>query len=205
MQGRGQVHVIELGGQQLVLRHFRRGGLLGRLRDDGYLWLGLQRTRSFREWHLLDHLHDAGLPVPRPGAARVLRRGALYRADIMTLRLPATTSLAQRLASAPLPERHWRALGATLARFHRAGAYHADLNAMNLLMDADERWYVIDWDKGRLRPERPGWQRANLRRLRRSLDGLAARQPGFGFGARDWQALLAGYESTPSGPRRNSE
>lgn len=199
MHGRGQVLVVELGGHELVLRRFRRGGLLGSLRGDTYVWTGLHRTRSFREWQLLHRLHAAGLPVPRPAAARVVRHGPFYRADIMTVRLPATTSLAQHLESGALGHSHWRHLGATLARFHDAGAYHADLNAMNLLLDADGQWYAIDWDKGRLMASRPGWQRANLRRLRRSLDRLTQRRPRFDFREQDWAALIEGYRRSGTG------
>lgn len=197
MGGRGQAYLLAWGDQQLVLRHFRRGGLLGRLRDDAYFWTGLWRTRAFAEWLLLQRLHEADLPVPRPAAARVLRRGPLlYRADIMTVALPRTLSLADRLAAAPLEPGHWQALGATLRRFHRAGACHADLNAMNLLLDTGHRWYVIDWDKGRLRTPRPGWQRANLRRLRRSLQRLGERRAQFHFQERGWARLLEGYHSS---------
>lgn len=197
MTGRGRVQVLALAGHQLVLRHFRRGGILGRLRDDTYLWTGLQRTRAFREWHLLQTLHDRGLPVPRPAAARVLRHGPLYRADLMTLRLPGIQSLAQRLESADLPATRFQAIGATLRRFHRAGAFHADLNAMNILLDQADGCHVIDWDKGRLRRPRARWQQANLRRLHRSLEGLARHRAQFHFRESDWQALLAGYQQPP--------
>ncbi|MBA1149603.1 3-deoxy-D-manno-octulosonic acid kinase [Ectothiorhodospiraceae bacterium WFHF3C12] len=197
MSGRGQVQVLELNGLEVVLRHFRRGGLLGRLRDDTFVWTGLQRSRIFREWHLLRALHERGLPVPRPVAARVLRRGLLYRGDIMTLRLPGTESLAQRLKIASLPESQWRTIGATLRRFHEAGAYHADLNAMNILMDTAGGCHVIDWDKGQLRNPRPRWQHANLRRLRRSLERLRERDSRLHFGEADWDALMSGYRARP--------
>src|SRR5687768_10534560 len=44
---------VEHGSQFWVLRHYRRGGLIAKLSQDGYLWTGASRTRSFKEWRLL--------------------------------------------------------------------------------------------------------------------------------------------------------
>jgi 3-deoxy-D-manno-octulosonic acid kinase len=129
----------------------------------------------------------------------VLRAGLLYRADIMTVRLPATESLARRLRAAPLSRSVWTHMGATLRRFHQAGACHADLNAMNILLDEAGGCHVIDWDKGRLIPPRPRWQAANMQRLRRSLRRLGERGPPPHFREDDWAALRAGYEARGRG------
>src|SRR5262245_56935284 len=81
-RGRGTVHFIKTGGQGLVLRHYRRGGLVAKVSRDRYLWRGEIATRAFREWQLLYHLHRAGLPVPTPVAARYRRVGLMYTADL---------------------------------------------------------------------------------------------------------------------------
>ena len=47
-----------------VLRHYRRGGLIGKLIRDRYLWLGAERTRAFAEWRLLHTLRAQGFAVP---------------------------------------------------------------------------------------------------------------------------------------------
>ncbi|MCH7834210.1 MAG: 3-deoxy-D-manno-octulosonic acid kinase, partial [Proteobacteria bacterium] len=39
--------------RQFVLRHFLRGGLIGKLVRDAYVWTGEDTTRSFLEWRLL--------------------------------------------------------------------------------------------------------------------------------------------------------
>jgi len=194
MNGRAPVYVAKIGGQDVVLRHYRRGGILARVRKDGYLWTGLKRTRPFREWWLLRRLRDRGLPVPAPAAARVLRGGPLYRADIMTVRLPNMRTMADRLREAPLPPAEWRLLGITLRRFHLAGACHADLNAMNILMSDQAGPFLIDWDKGRLRSPQRAWQQRNLQRLRRSLDKLKAEHGVFHMDDAGWRMLLAGYD-----------
>ena len=192
-RGRGTTWFVRHEAGELALRHYRRGGLLGPWLGDRYLWLGRARSRAFREWHLLAVLHARGLPVPQPVAARVQRRGAIYTADLVTRRLPAAESLAERLAREALPRPAWDAIGACLARFHAAGAWHADLNAHNVLLDGT-RVFLLDFDRGRLR--QPGsWRLDNLARLKRSLDKLARTRPPLHFTAPDWAALLAGYEA----------
>ena len=164
--GRGTSLFVQAGSQQWVLRHYRRGGLIGRVIRDRYLWTGLERTRAFRELRLTAELHARGLPVPPPVAACVWRHGLSYRAALITVRLAGTRALAERLADADatLLER----VGASIARFHAAGLDHVDLNARNLLVDAADQVWLIDLDRCRLRP--PGaWQAANLDRLARSL------------------------------------
>lgn len=190
-RGRGETVFVGDGTYEYVLRHYRRGGLPGRLVSDRYLWLGLTRTRAWREWRLTAELYRRGLPVPRPVAARVEHGGLFYRADLITLRIPAAHSLAQALVEAALPAEHWQAIGACIRRFHDEGVHHADLNAHNILLTADSV-HLIDFDRGRLRA--PGnWQAGNLARLRRSLRKLYNESLDIAFGDADWQSLLAGY------------
>ncbi len=190
--GRGATLYTRLEGIPVVLRHYRRGGAARHLMADRYGWRGLRATRAWREIVLLARLERAGLPVPCPVAARIRRTGArapLYRADLLSERLPGTRTLAQSLATAALPESAWRELGATLARFHAAGVDHADLNAHNILLDAAGAVYLIDFDRGRLRRRGGRWRERNLSRLRRSLDKLAAEDRAFQFTDAGWSAL----------------
>jgi 3-deoxy-D-manno-octulosonic acid kinase len=77
-------------------------------------------------------------------------------------------SLADRLADEGA-EAPWAEAGRLIARCHRAGLDHADLNAHNLLFDDARRGWVIDLDRSRLRIPETGWRERNLARLRRSL------------------------------------
>lgn len=179
-------------GQQWVLRHYRRGGWAGWVTPDRYLWLGLARTRAYREFHLLAALHAEGLPVPRPVAARIVHNGPSYRQDLITERLPGTVPLCNVLGERALSGDDWLRLGACLARFRDAQVGHADLNAANILVDASGTFSLIDFDRA-LRPASPAFQAASLRRLRRSLDKWAGKRQPFHFTEADWTALLAGY------------
>lgn len=170
--GRQSAFVFRIDGRSFVLRHYWRGGLVGRVIDDTYLWTGLARSRPLREWRMTSKLAAAGLPVPQPVAARVVRQGLVYRGDFITIELPRTMTLADRLAQAPLSNETWLQITTSLARLHRYGAYHADLNARNVLLDHDDRVFVIDWDRGRLLPLHYDWQHSNMKRLIRSLEKL---------------------------------
>src|SRR6185312_24099 len=64
-----------------------------------------------------------------------------------------------------------------VGRFHRAGIWHADLNAHNVLV-SPAGLHLIDFDRGRQRAPAAGWRLANLRRLRRSLLKLGAAAAG---------------------------
>ena len=103
------------------------------------------------------------------------------------------------LREQPLSKAQWQAVGSLIARLHRAGAYHSDLNAHNLLLDGDDQIWVIDFDKCALREPGP-WQAEMLARLLRSLRKEAGLHSEFHWQEADWSALLAGYQA-PKAPR----
>ena len=196
--GRGGVAVIATPAGECVLRHYRRGGMVAALMGDRYLWTGADRTRSFAEFRLLQAMARLELPAPTVVAARYQRVGLHYRADLITRRIADTQTLAECLASNRLDAELAQEVGALVARFHRAGVWHADLNAHNVLV-AQAELYLIDFDRGRLRAPGQGWRLANLQRLRRSLFKLgAAAQGESAFEQTIWAPLMYGYERTLS-------
>lgn len=198
---RGTVRYIRHRGQDWVLRHYHRGGLVGRFIDDGFIWLGEERTRCFREWRLLDRLRHQGLPVPRPVAARYTRTGLAYRQDLVTVRLPGAEPLAVRLAREGGDEPLWTAVGELVGRFHAHGVWHADLTAHNLQVDRGDALWLLDFDRGRLRGPGSAWRRRNLARLRRSLEKVSRSSP-IGFGEAQWEWLMQGYRAAPAADLR---
>jgi 3-deoxy-D-manno-octulosonic acid kinase len=192
--GRGSAWFIASGKRQWALRHYRRGGFIARLSRDLYWWAGEQKVRAFAEWRLLEVLTQRDLPVPRPVAARYQRSGLGYRCDLITQRIVDAEPLSAKLVIHALPESLWRAAGAAIARLHRAGVDHADLNAHNILADAKGVISVIDFDRGRLR-EPGAWRLGNLRRLRRSLAKLARELPSDRCSDDTWGWLMAGYQA----------
>ncbi len=192
--GRGGTWLVGAPGAEWVLRHYRRGGAVGRWVADRYFWLGLERTRPFAEFRFTHRIRALGLPAPRPVAARVLRAGLAYTGDLITERIAGAQSVSALLEAAPLPVAGWRAIGRCIRRFHDHGVCHADLNAHNILIDRAERVFLIDFDRGSLRA--PGaWRAANLSRLKRSLAKICRELPPNRFTPADWTALQDAYDS----------
>jgi len=195
--GRGQTMFVGNVPRQFVLRHFVRGGLFGKVVRDSYAWKGEDATRSFAEWRMLDQMAENNLHVPRPAAARYCRRGPLYTADIITVRIPGVRSLSERLAEKAWGAEFWTSIGAAIFEFHDRGVYHADMNAYNIQIDDDGKVWMLDFDRGRLLP--PGaWQQKTLSRLHRSLEKVKALDPALNFRRLDWELLLEGYFSASS-------
>lgn len=188
--GRGAAWFVDAPFGRAVLRHYRRGGLAARLSRDQYLWRDAAHTRGFVELRLTRALLDAGLPVARPLAAHYQRQGRFYRAALLLQRLEHVQSLASLADAGHAP---WDATGALVARFHRAGLDHADLNAHNILFDAAGQGWLIDFDRGRLRRPGRAWREANLARLLRSLQKLRGSRSRAGVEA-DFARLRAAYD-----------
>ena len=192
--GRGNTLFVGNVPRQFVLRHFMRGGLIGKVVRDHYFWNGEENTRSFSEWRILAKMAEHDLRVPRPAAALYSRHGTFYTADIITVRIPGVRPLSEIIADAPQDTDFWASIGAAIHHFHEVGVYHADMNAYNLQIDQDGKLWMLDFDRGRLM--QPGsWQQKTLGRLHRSLQKIRTLDPGIQFGRPQWDALLEGYFS----------
>lgn len=191
--GRGVTLYVDAGHAHWVLRPYRRGGLFARLVRRWYLFTGRENTRCFREFRVLARLYAQGLPVPRPVAAWYERSGLVYRAALITVRVAQSDTLARVLKLEPLAPQSWLAIGRCLREFHDSNLCHADLNAHNILLDNEQRVYLIDMDRARFRSRGGRWQQANLARLRRSLNKVSVEEGAEFRGDSDWAALLAGY------------
>lgn len=199
--GRGATLFISHQGQEWVLRHYHRGGTVGRLLDDQFLWLGEDRTRCFREWRLLMALAELGLPAPRPLGACYRRRGLVYTADLITVRIPGVEPLSSRLARAGAPAEVWVRVGECIGRFHRARVWHADLTAHNLQINEADEIFLLDFDRGCFRGPGGRWRQSNLDRLHRSLTKVSGPEArgAIRFSSREWAWLLDGYHGQLGG------
>ena len=192
--GRGTTLFVQHEGQEWVLRHYHRGGLMRHFVRDHFLRTGFARSRCYREWQLLAAMQRDGLPAPEPVAARCCLRGFTYTADLITRRIPEVEPLSVRLGRSALPASGWQAVGVCVGRFHAAGYDHADLTAHNLQIAPSGDVYLLDFDRGRHRRPRRAWQRDNIDRLSRSFRKLVG-EGSITFSAENWDALLTGYAS----------
>jgi len=193
--GRGDTCFYDVGSSRWALRHYLRGGVIAKLLKDKYLGLRITRSRAWKEWSLLQQMADKGLPVPVPVAASVIKKGLFYQADLVTEYIHDTQTLADRLETAALEKDMWKDIGACIQRFHQHSVYHSDLNAKNILIDKENKVYLIDFDQCSFK-QASGWKRANLERLKRSLDKFVSKSRDFNFSEENWQQLMLGYQSS---------
>jgi len=177
-----------------VLRHYYRGGLVSKISDDSYFFNGLTKTRAYREISLLQYMVSIDLPVPKPIAARVIKKGFFYRADLLMEKLSGE-DLIHRLRKESLAETVWENIGQTIAGFHNHGIYHADLNAHNILVDGNDKVWLIDFDRCKKRAIQGQWQVNNINRLQRSFYKERGLNNVLQFHENDWQSLKKGYSS----------
>ncbi|EOX3437810.1 3-deoxy-D-manno-octulosonic acid kinase [Vibrio cholerae] len=191
--GRGTTWFIAMQQLEAALRHYRRGGLLGKLVSDHYWFQGWEKTRSYAEFHLLHHLREQGVNVPRPIAARAVKQGFCYQADLLSEKVASARDLVAILQEKPLDEEQYISIGQEIAKLHRAQVNHTDLNIHNILLDEDNTVWIIDFDKC-YQQKGDGWKEANLQRLLRSFR-KERHKVEIHWQESEWQCLLDGYLS----------
>lgn len=194
--GRGTTWFIRLEQTEAALRHYHRGGILGKVIRDHYLFTGLNATRSFAEYKLLSKLYQSGVNVPRPIAAKVLKRfWGFYQADIITERVQNACDLVTILQAKALDEKVYQRIGQEIAKMHATGINHTDLNIHNILVDNSERIWLIDFDKCyESQSNNNRWKDNNIARLYRSFVKEKGRF-NIQWNDADFNALLTGYHS----------
>ncbi|RUO35393.1 3-deoxy-D-manno-octulosonic acid kinase [Aliidiomarina sanyensis] len=192
-KGRNTAWFVRGDHTDMVLRHYYRGGLVGKILTDQFWLEPVEKSRAMREFALLQWMSDEGLPVPRPCAARFARDGVFYRADLLITMIPNSRDLFRIMTDdGPLSAARWQAVGKTVRQMHDKGVYHSDLNCHNIMLDNHDKVWLIDFDKCERRE--PGeWQQANCDRLLRSLRKELGKNPKFGWQDSDWAAFEAGY------------
>jgi len=203
LRGRGPLGELALEGGSFLVRPFRHGGLLR--------WLTGARfadpTRPFRELILSAELRAKGIDTPEVVAARAERCAPFgWRLELVTRRLLGVrdgAELLEALRGGELDAGRRRAavlaVGAAIARLHRHGFVHADLNPRNLLLECEPedgerpRVWIIDLDRSRFVQQLgEAERRANLRRLLRAVRRREQRGAPF-LGRSDYLRFLRGY------------
>ncbi|MGQ4275441.1 lipid IV(A) 3-deoxy-D-manno-octulosonic acid transferase [Pseudidiomarina sp. E22-M8] len=197
--GRSTAWFVADGEQGMLLRHYYRGGLVGKVNKDRFAREAIASSRAMAEFELLLKLREQQLPVPKPLAARYEKAPIWgYRADILVETIPQTEDLFKLVGQRPVTGQEWQQVGAVIRQFHDAGVYHSDLNCHNIMLGADGRVWLVDFDKCGFR-DAGEWQQVNMARLLRSFlkEAGKAKEAKRDFHwqeERDWPLLLAGYE-----------
>lgn len=201
-QGRGTTWFVQYNDNKTqqekhwVLRHYYRGGLIGKIIRDGYFFISQKNTRAAQEFSLLAHMQTLALPAPKPIAYCVTRYGLFYRADLLSTRIKNAQDLVAILSKQTIPDKLWKKIGTTIKSFHDNNIYHHDLNAHNILIDDQSNVFLIDFDRGEVRTSnQSSWQQSNMARLERSFLKELRKLPNFLWKKENWQLLLDGYKS----------
>lgn len=190
--GRAQAYFINTPVGEVVWRKYQRGGLPSKFIKRSYLWLGLKNTRAYKELLLTQQLYNLGLPVPQPLAARLVKTGLTYQADLITRKLANSQTLADYLTAAfavSQPDltainQQLSQVKATIRQFHAHGLNHTDLNPRNILVACktstsnklkDNCW-LIDFDNCSLEKPSSTIAQNNRKRLVRGLTKLLPEQ-----------------------------
>ncbi|MGE0142124.1 MAG: lipopolysaccharide kinase InaA family protein [Planctomycetota bacterium] len=154
--GRGSVVRARIGATDLVLRDYRRGGMLRHMLPDIFP----SPRRAFLELLVHAELQRRGVPVVRPIAALARRVPLGYRLRIATELFPGAKTLPRFCIDSPQSRgRAVRAAGAAVRKAFAAGLHHRDLHPDNVLVaslaDGSLDVRLIDFDRARLVADLP--------------------------------------------------
>jgi 3-deoxy-D-manno-octulosonic acid kinase len=200
--GRAPLSRLETPDGPVLVREYRKGGLLRALR--GRTFRG--PWRPLRELVLLRRLTALGVPVPEAVACVVLPGPLGWRGFLLTQEVEGAQDLLawlhDRPSDGPSEREVLREAGRSVRRLHDAGVAHADLHPKNLLLAPGGRVLLLDLDKafdggGRLDEEH---RLRNLVRLGRAME--KHRLKGLRAGRREALRFLEGYAGSREAARQ---
>ena len=168
--GRTSVTPAKLDGiGSVVIKHYRRGGLMRYFIKRRYLKFG--KTRSRREFELLDTVANLGINVPQPIA--YAHRGRLfYQAWLVTREIQQPLSLARlSLQDEKKTGEVMESAIKQVSSLIQNQILHVDLHPGNVVVDTAGKVYLLDFDKGKFyHGNRQKLQNRYLTRWQRAVD-----------------------------------
>ena len=150
--GRLSISRIRLEGiGAVVVKHYRRGGLLANLITQYYL--RTTKTRSQIEFEQMEHVRAKGVRAPKP-VAYAYHGTLVYKAWLVSKEIMHSQTMAE--LSRTEPNRVANAMAA-LNRQVRIlvdnRIMHADFHPGNILVDNEQKIHIIDFDKSTVCPD----------------------------------------------------
>jgi len=145
--GRTAATPVQLDGiGSVVIKHYRRGGLMRYFIKRRYLKCG--KTRAQREFELLDIIGNLGINVPQPIA--YAHRGRLfYQAWLVTREIHQSMSLASlSLQDEKKTSSLMESVIEQISSLIQNDILHLDLHPGNVVVDGAGKVYLLDFDKG---------------------------------------------------------
>jgi tRNA A-37 threonylcarbamoyl transferase component Bud32 len=149
LEGRNAISPVQLDGiGSVVIKHYRRGGLMRHLIKRRYLMFG--KTRARREFELLELVETFGINVPQPIV--YAHRGRLfYRTWLVTRQIHQSMSLARlSLRDEKKAGLAMQSVIEQISALVQNHILHVDLHAGNVVVDKAGKVYLLDFDRGRV-------------------------------------------------------
>jgi len=150
--GRGAIRKGTLpSGESYILRPYRRGGLVQHLSEESFISFPTSSYRPFIELEITAQLFDAGVKVPMPLFAVVVRSALriTYTGAIATQEIRDSENLLVGSQTWSLDKQRVvaRSSGYEAGKMLLAGIYHRDLHPANVLVKGESEVFLIDFDK----------------------------------------------------------
>ena len=147
LEGRNPVSSMELEDiGPVVIKHYRRGGLVRHLMKRRYLtW---RKPRCQREYDLLYSVRDIGIHAPEP-VAFAYRGRLFYLAWLITRQIEHPQSLARiSLKDEKRARQLMKSVIALCLLLIDHHIRHVDLHPGNVVVDLQDRVFFLDFDRG---------------------------------------------------------
>ncbi len=146
--GRGAVTVSELAGiGPVVVKQYRRGGLLAHVVKTSYARLG--KTRGRLEFELLEKVRSLGVNAPEP-VAYAVTGNLIYRAWLVTRLVEGARTLAEiALENPDSAVSMMDGVTRQVRILIQNKIHHVDFHPGNVIVDRCGKIFLIDFDKGR--------------------------------------------------------
>ena len=147
--GRSSVVIDEINGLgSVVVKYYRRGGLVRYFVKQKYLKCG--KTRGQKEYELLQKVRKFGISAPEPIAfaysGLLFYKGWLVTRAIKEHQTLADLSFLNKNRTLKIMKEVTRQISLLI----KNNILHVDLHPGNVIVDNQDRVYIIDFDKGRL-------------------------------------------------------
>jgi 3-deoxy-D-manno-octulosonic acid kinase len=169
LEGRTPASAIRLAGiGPVIIKHYRRGGLLSHFVKSTYLKWG--KTRCQVEYSQLKNARHSGINVPEPIAC-AYKGHLFYQAWLIIREIPNQQSLARlSLLDAERTASAQKKLLEQINLLLDNHIYHTDLHPGNVLVDSENRIFIIDFDKAHYyMKSRTNLQRKYIQRWNRAV------------------------------------
>jgi len=149
--GRTSFTPAQLNGiGSVVIKHYRRGGLMRYFIKQRYLKLG--KTRAQIEFEMLQVVRNLGINAPEPVA--YAHRGCIfYQAWLVSRAIKHPLSLA--LLSLKDEKKTRQAMESVIGQISlliQNDILHVDLHPGNIVVDGADQIFLVDFDKGQIHP-----------------------------------------------------